>query len=289
MSRVRRSSNLVPWIVAKVIHALGDRLFFSSFTIFIMKPCLVFVITAALLFSRSDAAVITWGVAQDTTTSAANDVVDGGDVVLAINGQSQSNTSPLRPGSVTLDGIVFDSPDYDNFLGRLATAEQAALSLNPGQTTGDSDYDLFLNHVAFANTSNATNTANTGLSGTDDDAVYPIQGLTTNTDYLIQLWYTDERTQVPPRTAIFGDNEASQNTVNVPGRGANGFGSFVVGTFTADSSSQDLRLQIEGSTRAHLTGLLVRAVAIPEPSHFAIIALGAIVAVGRRGRRTKSA
>ena len=183
----------------------------------------------------------------------------------------------------------FSSPDYDNFLGRLSTPTPEALSLPAGRTTGDSQYDLFLNHVAFANTSNATNTANTGLSGTDSNVIYPIQGLTANQDYLIQLWYTDERLNLSPRTAVFGDVEDPQNLVNVPGRGANGFGSFVIGSFTADGTTQNLRIAIEGSPRAHLTGILVResVSAIPEPSFFSLITLGTIAMIGRRRSRRK--
>ncbi|MDV6034066.1 MAG: PEP-CTERM sorting domain-containing protein [Phycisphaera sp. RhM] len=99
--------------------------------------------------SSAPAAVITWGAVQDTTSSAANDLVDGGAVDLAINGQSQSNTSPLRQGSVTLDGILFASPDAQDFWGNIATPTLNALSLPSGRTTGDADYDTFLTHVAI--------------------------------------------------------------------------------------------------------------------------------------------
>ena len=73
----------------------------------ILRTLLCVLLAASFASTHSYAAVITWGAVQDTTTSAANDVADGGDVILALNGQSQSNSSPLRPGSVTLDGIVF--------------------------------------------------------------------------------------------------------------------------------------------------------------------------------------
>ncbi|QDV81446.1 PEP-CTERM sorting domain-containing protein [Stieleria magnilauensis] len=245
-----------------------------------MQKYAVLFLMTLVVYSSAPAAIITWGAVQDTTASAANDVVDGGDVVLAINGQSQSNTSPLRQGSVTLDGILFESPDAQDFLGNVATPTLNALSLPSGRTAGDADYDTFLTHVAFADVSQA------GLAGTDVDLIYPIAGLSVATDYLVQLWYTDERPTGTNRSAIFGDNETPNHTVVVPGQGANGFGSFVVGSFTADSSTQDLRIGIENAPRAHLTGILVRAVAIPEPSSFAFLALGMTVAVGRRRRRS---
>jgi|GEM_PF-3534610 len=200
-------------------------------------------------------ASINWGPVESTTASAANDVVDGGEVVLAINGRSQSNSSSRRPpASVRLDGIKFDTVSLSRFLGRQATDIERALSLPT--STGDSEYDAFLTHVAFSDVSNS------GLGGTDKNTIYSIGGLTRNSDYLVQLWYTDERPGVlsgfVPRIAIFGDNERVENTVNVPGLGDNGFGSFVVGSFTADSRTQDLRMTITNANRAHLTGILVR-------------------------------
>jgi hypothetical protein len=247
------------------------------------KYILLFIIGSSFLTNHSYAAIITWGAVQDTTSNAANDVVDGGAVVLALNGQSQGNNSSLRPGPVTLDGVLFESRDFNNFLGRIAIDDPAALALPAGTTTGDADYDIFLNHVAFVNTSNAVNAANTGLSGTDNNSVYPITGLTANTDYLIQVWYTDERNN-GTRTATYGDNEG--NSVNVPAQGANGLGSFVVGQFTADSTMQDLRIGITGSPNGHVTGLLVRATAVPEPSSFFAMALvaGGLVFVQRQKR-----
>lgn len=276
---IDRFSSPFPFILCPVSRVLISK-------DFAMKRSLVVFVIATLVVCPAHAAVITWGAAQSTTSSAANDVVSGGDVVLAINGQSQLNSSSLRPGPVTLGDVLFDSPDFNQFLGRSSIDDPSALSLPAGTTTGDSDYDLFLNHVAFVNASNATNTANTGLSGMDDNAVYPIAGLTQNTDYLIQLWYTDERTNLSPRIAIFGDNETLPSSVEVPGRGANGLGSFVVGQFTADATTQDLRIGINGASRAHVTGLLVRAVAVPEPSTFSVLAL-AIVVVGLRRRHSR--
>jgi hypothetical protein len=245
------------------------------------------LVLVVLLCGSTDGAVITWNAAQDTTSSAANDVADGGNVILAINGQSQTNGSALRPGNVTLDGVLFESRDFDNFLGAFAIQSTAALSLPSGTTTGDAAYDTFLTHVAFANTANATNTANTGLSGTDVNVVFPILGLTTNSDYLVQVWYTDERNGNSNRVATFGDNETVESLVNVPATGANGFGSFVVGTFTADATTQDLRIAIANAPRSHVTGLLVReVVAVPEPSAFFAIAMASTV-IGSRRRKSK--
>lgn len=202
------------------------------------------------------AASIDWGPARSTTASAANDIVDGGRVVLALNGRSQTDSSSRRPPrSVTLDGIEFESAPIREFLG--ATATDIERSLSSPNSTGDRDYDAFLTHVAFANVSVS------GLPGSDGNAVYRILGLKAETDYLVQLWYTDERPGVyngfVPRVSTYSDNErVNPSTVEVPGQGDKGFGSYVVGSFTADGLSQSLRLTTDRASRSHLTGILVR-------------------------------
>ncbi len=223
------------------------------------------LLSAVLLIScdLAAAARINWATVQATTADAAEDVVDGGNVVLAINGRSQTDSSSRRPPStVTLDGVVFESAPIADFLGR--TAIDVPHALSSPKSTGDSEYDAFLTHVAFTNVSVAE------LRGTDSNAIYPIRGLTVGTDYLIQLWYTDERPSVFPnaqsRIAIFGDNEPIENTVVVPGEGANGYGSFVAGSFEADRRSQNLRLAITNTARSHLTGILVREALPCTPS-----------------------
>lgn len=225
---------------------------------------------AILLATPTFAAQIDWQPAQATTISAANDIVDGGNVVLALNGHSQGDSSSRKaPATVTLDGIVFDSIPIPDFLGRQALDVASALS-SPN-STGDVDYDTFLTHVAY------TSVSVSGLAGSNDDVIYPIPGLELNTEYFIQVWFTDERPgrfTGSPRVATYGDNESTENTVDVPGIGANGFGNFAVGRFMADSTTQDLRLAIDTSDRAHLTGILVRTV--PEPTSLWGIACGSL-------------
>lgn len=229
------------------------------------------------LASGAQAAAITWGAAQDTTTSAANDVVDGGTVVVAFNGHNFGDGS--EPASVTLDGITFTSPDHDVFLGQqfdtgdLLTVNTTGPVVN---STGDADYDTFLNHAAIVDTATA------GLGGSNTDATYSITGLTNGVAYFVQLWYADER--VAPvdftnRVATYGDGLGSN--VNVAATGANGFGQFVVGSFTADAATQDLRIAIANAGRAHATGLLVREV-IPEPASMVLFGLGGLLMFRRR-------
>lgn len=235
-----------------------------------MKFCvalsLVFMLSVASSVSR--AANINWGSAQDVTPSAEDDIVDGGAVVFAFNGHNHNSPAGV-PASVNLDGVTFTSPPISEFLGWTpvngpAPDRQLGGQLN-GNSTGNADYDTLLDNVAIVDAFTA------GLSGTNEDAIYPINGLSADSDYLLQIWFTEERDKQSHRVAVFGDNAVNENTVDVAGAGGNGFGKFVIGEFTADSGTQDLRLGILFAGRSHVTGLLVRE-AVPEPSAFILVA-----------------
>ncbi len=210
-----------------------------------MKYSMTTLLAALAVTGTASAVPITWGVVQDVTGDAAADIIDGGNVLLAINGHNSDTAldppDPSQPPDVTLDGVLFSS---QNFLGQVFNAD--GLSPNP---TGDDDYDLLLGTASIVD----------GGVPANNDAVYTIEGLTPGTDYLLQLWYVDERGgNLSGRVMTYGDGEG--NTVDVAGEGANFFGQFVVGEFTPDASTQDLSLVAKDGAfgRSHITAILVR-------------------------------
>ena len=225
-----------------------------------MKASMSALILALGTAGVASGASISWGSAQDTTASAADDIVDGGAVVLAINGHNFSNDAN-GPADVTLDGVLFSG---ESFLGQNFNLA----GLLDGATTGDADYDALLNNASIVN----------GGSPSNANTVYSIAGLTGGTDYYVQVWFADERSDT--RTMTYGDNEVAESTVSVAAFGANGFGQFAVGTFEADGSTQDLRLQSVGFGRGHITAILVREV--PEPGSLALLGLGGLLLARRR-------
>ncbi|MEM9347814.1 MAG: PEP-CTERM sorting domain-containing protein [Planctomycetota bacterium] len=217
----------------------------------------------------ANAAPITWSSAQDTTSSAATDIIDGGAVVVAFNGAFTTGAVP----DVTLDGVTFTKPPVSDFLGQTfpsAPAEQLGVN-----TTGDADYDTLLNHAGVVDVATSPD-----VSGANADAVYTISGLTDGVDYLIQVWYTEERAGSETRAMTFGDNEGVPSSILVAGQGTNGFGQFVTGSFTASGTTQDLSILATDAGRSHATALLVREV--PEPTSLALLSLSALMCARRR-------
>lgn len=227
-----------------------------------MKVSMPALILALGTAGVASGASINWGSPQDTTSSAADDIVDGGAVVLAINGHNFSDDAN-GPADVTLDGVLFSG---ESFLGQNFN-QGGLLSSN---TTGDADYDALLDNASIVN----------GGVPANNDSVYTITGLTNGTDYYVQLWFADERTASAGRVMTYGDNEATESTVDVAGQGANGFGQFAIGQFTAGGSSQDLTLVTSGFGRSHITAILVREV--PEPGSLALLGLGGAFMLRRR-------
>ena len=224
------------------------------------------VLVMCIAFSTSNAGLITWDAAQDTTASAANDIVNGGAVVHAYNGHQFTDGHARVPEAVTLDGVAFTVPSRSVFLGKAFNDLNRALG---GNTTGDAGYDSILNNAGIVDVATASD-----VTGTNANAVYSISGLSVDTEYFIQVWYAEERGgNLAGRKMIYGDGNG--NTVTVAGQGANGFGQFVVGTFVADAATQDLQLIADGMGRSHVTGLMVREV--PEPATMMLLSLGGIL------------
>ena len=165
------------------------------------------------------AAVISWGTVTDY--SSANDVSTEGATVEAINAcGSGCMVSPL------VNGVQF-------------TASSTVMSLDPCATflygdTGDSGYNNLLN--TFDNGSEPFSVGG-GLLEIDKD-------------YLIQIWYLDERSSWDHREMQYGDGHGNlSDPLN---------DQYVIGAFTADGTTQTITVTGINTSTPHITAYQIR-------------------------------
>jgi len=224
-------------------------------------------IAAAVLtqvLSSAGAAPITWGTATNVSGSGGQ-VVTTGTLIqawYATNGNNVNATLSVTGASGT--SVLFRS-------GTSITFPNAPNGGNNAGTNGavSGNYGSLLNGRVFAE-----------YFAID----WTIAGLTAGQQYLIQFWSNS------PAVLDTGTNTSlrgyTSGTVSGPTGTLNGItGQFVTGNFTADSTTQVVRMS--GTPRVTVNAVQIRAV--PEPSTLALASLG-VVGVGtwfgrRRMRR----
>ncbi|NWK55030.1 PEP-CTERM sorting domain-containing protein [Verrucomicrobiaceae bacterium N1E253] len=208
------------------------------------------------LSNETEAAVITWGSAQNTT--ATTDISTNGSLVFA---RAEGNSGGA---SATVNGVTFAGTNT------LGGATGGMLS---GATTGNPDFDLLLTNI--------TSGGGAGLIN------YDLGDLAIGKTYEIQVFFTDQRTSFNNRVMQFASTDGTHTgaTVNVAGDPnqdtSSPWGQYAIGTFTVDADgTPDLTLDPDGFGNSHLTAIQVRS--IPEPSSAALIGLGGLSLILRR-------
>jgi hypothetical protein len=216
-------------------------------------------VLGGIAMRSADAATITWGAA--TTIVGDTDVDTVGTLFQAAN--FAGNTS-------TVNGVQFDA-FTGNTNGNISVnyGQEFATNFGSGQDpffSLSSDYKELLRSGGIF----ATNVT--------------ISGLSNGTEYSIQYWANDSRTQGATRTMLVGGVTLDLNDTDADG----GVGQWVSGTFTADGSTQSFTLA-EGTNHTYSNAMQVRVV--PEPSTLAglgIIGAGLAAVIRRRLRAAKS-
>ena len=192
-----------------------------------MKRILIGAGLVLLLAASAKAAVISWGAAANY--SSAGDVSTQGITVEAINACGTADLiSPL------VNGVQF-------------SARTTLLNGNSSTkffygNTGDSNYNQLLNSLDYGSESTIT------VGGGQ---------LESGKDYLIQIWFLDERGSYDGRAMQYGDGNGNFS--------AQLNDQYVIGTFTADGSSQTIAINGVGAG-PHINAYQVRDLSSPVAS-----------------------
>jgi len=211
--------------------------------------------------ASSHATTVIWNPAQNITS--ASDVLTTGTFDRAYSFQ-------VSPGSdLSVNGVTFTSVS--------TPSDSGVASITVGNTT-------IASTTTFASLNNSANSMTGDYNTLNLNAVYAqagqlnltLGGLTNGQEYRVQLWVSYTPGGGKTQTITSG-NPVSINSNN----GLTGAGQFVVGTFTADGSSQVFNIST-GDNYPLLNA--VSLYAIPEPSTYAMV-LGGLLNLSLIRRR----
>jgi hypothetical protein len=237
------------------------------------------VLSLATAVEPAKAAVINWGAAQNITGSS--DVVTTGTLHASAN--FWSTGASAGSGNITVNGVQFvgfqsarSSPTSVPGPTSLTVGNITLTGTSPetnnqnlqgfADVGGPASYNNLLNQLAYV-----VDLSTTGTMGVS------IGGLTNGAQYLIQFWVQDGRTGgVETRTSIVDGVTLDVNVSNTFG----GFGQYVTGTFTADSTTQSFQVVGGVGSVAYANAMQVRIV--PEPTQMvSVAAIGAALGMWR--------
>lgn len=247
----------------------------------IRKMMTVSCMWAGLLLagSSASAAVVTW------------------DSVLTISGDADVSTIGTLERAYTFDtGVAGPTVNGVLFTPFLFSGSIGTLSATVGSTTVSSSKLLFGGGVGSGSPPYSSLSSDyRGLLGGDvynfDPSVNPgidltLAGLTVGQGYLFQAWVNESRAIAGRTEKLSGGGSDSGslafNTTSVDG----GVGQFVIGRFTADSTSQLITFipLPTGDLVGQIQGFQLRELVVPESSTVGLLALGACLVWGRMRR-----
>jgi len=247
----------------------------------IVAAVTVTALSLSLAVEPAKAATINWSAAQNIT--ASSDVVTTGTLHASANFWSTGTSA--GSGNITVNGVQFAGFQA----ARIRDPGSGPTSLTVGNITltgtspetnnvnlqgtfdtgGPPSYNNLLNQTAYV-----VNTSTTGTMGVS------VGGLTNGAQYLIQYWVNDSRGTDPQRTrtTLVDGNTLAVNTTQTAG----GFGQYITGTFTADSTTQGFQVTGGVGSVAYANAMQVRLLVVPEPTQMvSVAAIGAALGMWR--------
>ncbi len=208
--------------------------------------------TSTAMMASASAATIAWG--EFDLDAAPGEISTNGTSIEAWN--LVNNDAREATDTTTINGVVFtannlfDSGYYTNDTF--------------GVSTGDDSLDLLY------------------LQANYSYSLDPITltGLTIGNEYELQSFFGDNRTGLN-LTMNVGNSITIQKTSS----GTVNNGAWIIGTFTADATTQDFHSSYGASRSSFLSGYQLREISsVPEPSSAVLIGLGGLALILRRSK-----
>ena len=242
-----------------------------------LAAALIVAVNSPSAWAWAEGSVITWG--TPTNISGDSDVRTDGTLVAAFN---------MNGPAVTINGVTFASFTYP-FMATTATNGNFTFTESPGHLLAESN--LGSGNAPFNGLSaNYQSLLSTAISTDDNNPLtLTITGLTLSQQYEFQWWVnasTYNGTGPGFRTTASAPNPVSldDNTTNAIG----GTGQYVIGTFTAGSTTEIITFTGTDSTQAPTVNAFELR-AVPEPSTIALFVIGTFLGVARIIRRKVAA
>ncbi len=209
--------------------------------------------TSTAMMASASAATIAWG--EFDLAAAPGEISTKGTSIEALN---LVNTDAREAtDTTTINGVVFTATNlFDTgYYG----------DNTYGVSTGDANLDLLYLQANY----NYENTNPVTLTG-----------LTIGVEYELQNFYGNNR--VGNRLTM---NVGGGSTIQKTSSGTTENGAWIIGTFTADATTQDFHSGVSSNLSNWLSGYQLRDISsVPEPSSTALIGLGALALILRRSK-----
>jgi len=207
-----------------------------------MHRIAIALILGALIAGQAGASTITWGPATDTT--GPSDIANTGTLFKAFNSGG---------AAVNVNGVAFDKTN--------AVGDDINFSFFSGAAGGGSLGNAAL--LALLDTATYTQL--------QTPSPVTLTGLTPGSPYELQLFFMDQRSFSVDRTVTYSSGGNSVTLEADPNNASTApFGQYVIGTFTADATTQGF--VITGPIVQQVNAWQLRVV--PEPSSLALLGLG---------------
>ncbi len=209
--------------------------------------------TSTAMMASSSAATIAWG--EFDLDTAASEISTNGTLIEAIN--MVNNDDREYTDTTTINGVVFTATNLfdtgyygDNTFG---------------VSTGDANLDLLYLQANY---------------NYDSTSPITLTGLTIGVEYELQSFFGYNINGVGI-TMNVGDSITIQKTSSGPVNN----GAWIIGTFTADATTQNFHSASGSSKKNFISGYQLRDISsVPEPSSAVLIGLGGLALILRRSK-----